>query len=180
MKTQDRKYSRVNTRIKAYMRRTVFDDSLPLFSSTLVGDTDDHAVKNLYGSHLPRELINFLQQMDEKVNMILSLINRETIQADFPLQGEVLEISGAGLKFTSQEDFEEGENMEMVLLLSQVPLRIVGMVGRIHRCEKVQGVPVWAVQYASIRDVDREKIVQFVFQEQREHIRGRKNENEPG
>ncbi|WP_291322668.1 PilZ domain-containing protein [Desulfonatronospira sp.] len=180
MQTQVRKYSRVPTRIKAYMRRTVFDNSLPLFSCTLVGDSEDHVIKNLYGSHLPRELISFFQQLDEKVNMILSLINRDTIQADFPIQGEVLEISGAGLQFTAEEDFEEGQNLEMVLLLSQVPLRIVGMVAEIHRKEKVQGVPVWAVQYKNIRDVDREKIVQFVFQEQREHIRGKKNEIEPG
>ncbi len=174
MTQEDRSYSRISTRIKAYLRKTVFSDAKPLFSSSLTGEGEDQAVGNLYGSHIPRELINFLQNLHEKVDMILGLLNRESIQAEFPIQAEVLEISGAGLQFISDEDFEVGEHVEMVLLLSQVPLRVVGLVGRIHRREECQGVPLWVVEYTSIRNIDREKVVQFVFREQREQIRGKK------
>ncbi|WP_045210656.1 PilZ domain-containing protein [Desulfonatronovibrio magnus] len=176
MSVKDRNYSRVTTRIKAYARKTPFADTKPIFTGCFACDTDDQTSKNLYGSHIPRELVAFLKGMDEKLNMILSLLNQGSIQDDFPIAAEVIEISGAGLQFVSETSFEVDDNLEMALILSQFPLKVVGVVGRIHRMEKIKKIPVWVVEFTSVRDIEREKIVQFVFQEQREQIRGSKSE----
>jgi hypothetical protein len=173
---QKRSYSRISTRLKAYVRKLPSPDTRPLFSACLGCDADSSVIKNLHGSHIPRELITFLQNMDAKLDMILSLLKQDTIQEDFPISAEVVEISGAGLKFVSKTEFKKGDAIEMALVLSQFPLKIVGVVGLIHRQESLHNVPVWVVQFTNIRDIDREHIVQFVFQEQREQIRERKNE----
>lgn len=178
MSSQDRNYSRVPTRIKAYARITPFSDARPIFTGCFSCDIDEQPVKNLYGSHVPRELIAFLKGMDEKLNMILSLLNQGSIQDDFPIAAEVTEISGAGLQFISEESFELDDTVEMALILSQFPLKVVGVVGQIHRRIMIKKVPVWVVKFTSVRDIDREKIVQFVFQEQREQIRGSRNETD--
>ncbi|WP_028575638.1 PilZ domain-containing protein [Desulfonatronovibrio hydrogenovorans] len=176
MSSQERNYSRVETRIKAYARRTPFANAKPIFTGCFACDMEEQSTKNLYGSHVPRELIAFFQRMDEKLNMILSLLSQGNIQDDFPISAEVIEISGAGLQFISDESFEVGDTLEMALILSQFPLKVVGVVGNIHRRVKVKNIPVWVVSFTSIRDIDREKIVQFVFQEQREQIRGKRSE----
>ncbi|MCA1744060.1 MAG: PilZ domain-containing protein [Desulfonatronovibrio sp.] len=178
MGSQDRNYSRVSTRIKAYARVTPFADAKPIFTGCFACDMDDQTSKNLHGSHVPRELIAFLKGMDEKLNMILSLLNKGNIQDDFPIATEVIEISGAGLQFISDETFKVDDVVEMALILSQFPLKVVGIVGLINRRTKVKNVPVWVVEFTSVRDIDREKIVQFVFQEQREQIRGNKSETD--
>ncbi len=176
MGSQERNYSRVETRIKAYARIIPFTDAKPVFTGCFACDVQEQSTKSLYGSHIPRELVNFLKGMDEKLNMILSLLSQGSIQDDFPISAEVIEISGAGLQFVSKSGFNVQDSVEMALILSQFPLKVVGVVGIIHRRLETNNVPVWVVKFTSVRDIDREKIVQFVFQEQREQIRGSKNE----
>jgi c-di-GMP-binding flagellar brake protein YcgR len=108
--------------------------------------------------------------------MILSLLRQDSLQEDFPIRAEVVEISGAGLKFVSKERFDEEQALELAIILSQFPLRVVGAVGYVLRLESVRNIPIYVVTFTNIRDLDRENIVQFVFQEQREQIRERKNE----
>ncbi len=176
MSIQDRNYSRVDTRIKAYIRKTPFADAKPVFTGCFSCNIEEQSTKSLYGSHVPRELVAFLKGMDEKLNMVLSLLSQGSIQDDFPISAEVIEISGAGLQFVSEKDFHLEDTVEMALILSQFPLKVVGVVGRIHRTHSIKRVPIWVVEFTSIRDIDREKIVQFVFQEQREQIRGSRSE----
>jgi len=101
------------------------------------------------------------------------------LQEDFPIRAEVIEISGAGLKFVSKEKFEQEQALEMAIILSQFPLRIAGVVGVILRVEHLRNLPVYVVKFTNIREHDRESIVQFVFQEQREQIRERKVAGKP-
>ena len=176
MGTEERNYSRVETRIKAHLRRTPFANARPIFTGCFACNIDEQSAKSLYGSHIPRELVNFLKGMDEKLNMILSLLNQGSIQDDFPISAEVIEISGAGLQFVSREQFTVDDTVEMALILSQFPLKVVGIVGHIHRQLVVKKIPVWVVSFTSVRDIDREMIVQFVFQEQREQIRGKRSD----
>ncbi|WP_457570414.1 PilZ domain-containing protein [Desulfovulcanus sp.] len=179
MTKQKRTYSRISTRLKAYIRKLPSPDSRPLFSGCLACNAEPSITKNLQGPHIPRELVTFLQNMDAKLDMILSLLSQDSIQEDFPIRGEVVEISGAGLKFVSKTEFKEKEALELAIVLSQLPLRVVSVVGLILRLENVQNLaeaPVYVVKFTNIRDIDRENIVQFVFQEQREQIRERKNE----
>ena len=176
MTAQQRTYSRISTRLKAYIRKLASPDSKPLFTGCLAGELDPSMLKNLQGVHIPRDLVVFLHNMDRKLDMILSLLRQDSLQEDFPIRAEVVEISGAGLKFVSKERFDEEQALELAIILSQFPLRVVGAVGYVLRLESVRNIPIYVETFTNIRDLDRENIVQFVFQEQREQIRERKNE----
>jgi hypothetical protein len=177
MEKQSRTYMRISTRTKAYIRRLASPDTRPLASGCASCFTHS-ASKSLQGAQLPQDLINFLKEMDSKLDMVLNLLNQEYLHGQFDYECDVVEISGAGLQFTSSEEFESGEAVELAIILSQIPFRIVGLVGSIHRVEKedTEEHKTYAVEYTSIRDEDREAIVQFVFHEQREQIRERQND----
>ncbi|MFP4658101.1 MAG: PilZ domain-containing protein [Desulfonatronovibrionaceae bacterium] len=175
MEKQSRTYMRITTRIQGYIRRLASSDTRPL-ASACPSCFSGSGSKNLQSVQLPQDLLNYLKELDSKLDMILSLLNQEYLQNQFELQCDVVEISGAGLQFVSSKEFESGEAVEMVLILSQIPFRVVGLVGSIHRLEGHSGGKnIYAVEYTSIRDEDREAIVQFVFHEQREQIRERQN-----
>ena len=179
MTAQQRTYSRISTRLKAYIRKLSSPDSKPLFTGCLAGELEPSMLKSLQSVHIPRDLVTFLHNMDRKLDMILSLLRQDSLQEDFPIRAEVIEISGAGLKFVSKEKFKQEQALEMAIILSQFPLRIAGVVGVILRVEHLRKLPVYVVKFTNIREHDRESIVQFVFQEQREQIRERKVAGKP-
>ena len=53
-------------------------------------------------------------------------------------------------------------------------MRLAGAMGRIIRCDDVDGTMVYALDFTRIRERDLESIVQFVFQSQRDDLRGKK------
>ena len=59
-------------------------------------------------------------------------------------------------------------------MLSRFPLRMAGAMGRILRLEEQDGLLVHALDFTRIRERDLENIVQFVFQSQRDDLRGKK------
>lgn len=166
---------RISTRINAYVNRLSSADTRPMYSGQ-ASTYSESAPKNLQGSQIPADLFKFLKEMDSKLNTILSLLSRDYLQDQFEHTCIVTEISGAGLQFTSKEEFKEGQAVEMAVIVSQMPFRIVGLVGAIQRIEQEKEEKIYVVEYTSIREEDREAIVQFVFQEQRELIRRQHND----
>ena len=53
-------------------------------------------------------------------------------------------------------------------------MRLAGAMGRIIRREEIDGRIVYALDFTRIRERDLESIVQFVFQSQRDDLRGKK------
>ncbi len=174
MSSENRTFSRVPTRLKMFFRFTE-KDARPLFLDCLGCDFKDISLENLNSPYLPKELLEFLSNLNNKLDVILSLLNQNSLSQDFPYKGEVVEISGAGLKFLSQEKLEPGTPIEVALSLSTLPPLLIGLVGEILRLEGEQNQKyLYALKYLFLRDSDREQIVQFVFKEQRELLRGKK------
>lgn len=171
MNEQKRNYSRVETFFPGRLRTLTSDEEFPLYHGCPGCETLQNAAVRPRGTNLPEPLLDFLETINTKLDMLLSLANQELLQNTFPVAMNIVEISGAGLIFVADREFTLGERIEMVLFLSQFPLQIVGALGRVHRRDERNGAPAWAVDYTSIREVDREAIVRFVFQQQREKIR---------
>ncbi len=167
MKTERRKFSRVNTRIRAHARRVPSGDVTPLYSCGPV-QAPVH-LDRVQG--VPDSLVQFLNNLDNKVDTIISLLNQHSIESEFPLVLEVTEISGAGIKFTSGETLKQHESLELALVLNHSPLKIVGIICTLVRQEDTAQQSAWIASFTNIRDNDREAIVQYVFHEQRESIR---------
>lgn len=146
-------------------------DSPPIFQSLPVPPPPPSG-----GSSLSDAVIDHLNHLDAKLDTILSLLSRDLIRDDFPLTAQVSEISGAGVKLVTDHGFSAGQPVEVVLVLSRMPLRLAGATGMTVRQEAPEhvehpGLSQWVVDFARIREPDLEAIVQFVFSEQRQHIR---------
>lgn len=171
MSEEKRTFSRVPIRLKGHARIMHSIDSPPKFTGDAVGDGSCSGAL-FQNSKLPDELTSFLTEMDRKLDRILSLLSREDLHSDFPIDIEVLELSAAGVKFRSAQPIEVNESLEIVILLSQVPLRMAGSKGRILGVESDSGL--YRFEFVDTRGSDMEAIVQFVFQQQREQIRNSK------
>ena len=85
-----------------------------------------------------------------------------------------MEISGAGIKGISDKPLPMGQLAEVFITLTQLPVRMAAAIGRVLREEMEDGRYGWALDFTKIRDRDLESIVQFVFQTQRDELRGKK------
>ncbi|WP_316900701.1 PilZ domain-containing protein [Pseudodesulfovibrio indicus] len=171
MSEEKRSFSRVQVRLKAQVRVMESLDSPQLFT----GDTESQAAGReefIKKSKLPPEVTAFLAEMDRKLDQIITTMGKDTVRADFSLPVEVREISAAGVKFRSAHKFTPGDPLEMIIFLSQTPLRLAGSKGRILDQDPDTGL--YRFEFVDLRGTDMEAIVQFVFKEQREQIRNSK------
>jgi hypothetical protein len=174
--SQKRSFSRVAVRLPASARLIASPGSpgsagpRPLFSFSRAWSGSGDELK-LRKAGVPDPLVDYLQSMDAKLDMIVNLLNHSRVAADFPLDLDVVELSGAGLKFMASRPFAEGDLLEVVLTLRHYPLELAGAAGRIVRHGDEAGMTVWAMDFESIHERDQEAIVQFVLQEEREAVR---------
>ncbi|GAB1410022.1 hypothetical protein MASR1M90_11760 [Desulfovibrionales bacterium] len=171
MSVADRTFARVDTTLKGYLRFMHPGQVGPLYrgcqSCAPVQAFDD---KN---TPLPESLVSYLRNMDEKITAILVLLNQQMVQDDFPTHVLVHDISGAGLRFTSSAQFNLGDQVELVLATGIYPQGLIGAMGEIIRQDAREDAILWVVEFKNMRDQEREKIIQFVIQEQREQLRER-------
>ncbi len=171
MSEEKRTFSRVPVRLKGYARAMQSIESPQIFGGDVVADAScrEDVFRN---SKLPEDLTRFLSEMNRKLDRVLGLMSQEHIQNDFPLKIEIFELSAAGVKFRSNEIFNTDDSLEIVLLLSHVPLRMAGSKGRILGSD--EDTQLYRFEFVETRGSDMEAIVQFVFQQQREQIRNAK------
>ncbi len=174
MGDEKRTFSRIETTVKAYLKHVAADAGFPTgFDCPGCGAGPD--TEELKRSSLPQAVSDFLIELNRKMDILISFSSRKVIQEDYPVQGVVSEISGAGVLLRSDSVLKPGDHLEMVLILSAFPLTPASAIGRVVRREGgTEKDPVWAVEFVRIRDTDQEQIVQFVFKEQRARIREQK------
>lgn len=173
MSDEKRSFSRIPVRLKANARIMQSLDSPQLFTGDATAPIS--AREDIFRkSKLPEELTSFLTEMDRKLDRVLAMLSQETMQNDFSIDIQVMELSGAGIKFRTSDRYGLAPNMpmEIVMQLSQVPLRMAGSKGRILDREEDTGL--YRFEFVDMRGTDMEAIVQFVFQQQREQIRNSK------
>ncbi|WP_029894949.1 PilZ domain-containing protein [Desulfohalovibrio reitneri] len=172
---EKRTYSRVDTHLRLFIRRLPSLDTQPAFLDCAGCESSEQA-DDLKKGNLPEALVDFLMQLNNKLDMLLSAQSRSMLREDFPVEGVVTEISGAGLRFTCQQcdDFTPGEALEVVVQLSTIPFRLAGAVGKIVRRERKDDQPGWVLEFSTMRESDLEAVIHFVFKEQRARIRQQK------
>lgn len=173
--SESRSYSRVATRLTGYARKIDSPDSPALFRGHKdLLTTSGHGQPKETG--LPEGVRSYLEEMNSKLDMLLSLQSQRRLESDYPIKSEIVELSGAGLKcLQPSPPLQTGQALEMVLILSQLPVTMAGVVGVVQRVEPhEQRQEILVVEFRNVRETDREAIVHFVFREQREHIRSAK------
>ncbi len=180
MEEVKRKFLRVSTRIKAYVKKVKSKNTVPMshhFSRSYQQPTFDADFKK-FG--LPEALKYYLDVINSKLDMILSIQSQTFIEKDYPHTTEVIEIGGGGLKCLVPKGIEVtvGDYLDFVIILSSFPLWMVGVIGEIKRIEEDNGINILAVEFVQIKESDKEDIIQFVFKEEREQIRRQKEQEQ--
>jgi hypothetical protein len=161
-------YASVNTRIKGHGRISRSLNHQPLFRG--FSGTKKHPAQDLDDSKVPEWLKVYVIELDRKLDQLLGIQSKQDLTSDFPIDLEILRISGNGMTFRSQS-VTAPCLMEVVMEIEQIPVRLAGAKGNVKAGPK-NGL--WVMDFEKIREHDLESIIQFVFSEQREKIRTEK------
>jgi len=174
MDDEQRTFLRIPTKLHGRLRFVASDVEPQLFREAPIVSSSVTAME-LKNAGLAEALVNALLNIDRKLDMLIGLHASANLEDDFPHPFEIVEISGAGIKGISAEPFPAGQLAEVVITLTQLPVRMAAAIGRVLREEPTgDGRHAWALDFTRIRDRDLESIVQFVFQTQRDEMRGKK------
>lgn len=174
MGSEKRSFSRVKTRLLAYARKTDSLDTPPRFNATpaLGSCSRDELIRS---AKLPEALVTFLCELDKKTDQIISLLSQDQIRSEFPLSLEITELSGAGARFSCPAPLSSDDNLEVIIILNNFPLRVSATKAHIVGRQDDSGL--YRMEYVNIREADMETIIQYVFQRQREMIRNSKRDS---
>lgn len=166
---------RIPTRLSGYLRLLPDPEDIQIFRESPFLGGGPGLCNDLRDAGMSEALHTMLCSINAKLDMLLSMQSRDELTADFPVTMGIVEISGAGVRFTASQELDVEQYVESVVVLSRFPLRMAGAVGRILRQEQSpDGSTVYALDFTRIRERDLESIVQFVFQSQRDDLRGKK------
>jgi hypothetical protein len=126
-------------------------------------------------------LIDFLLQMDEKLDQILTRLSKEEMNRGLlTKQGIGINISGSGMSVVVEEPVELGQIIQAHFVLSRIPLVFINAFGEVLRVMPVDenGKITYnlGIEFLDLKPSDRERIIACVFQRERKSIRERKSE----
>ncbi|MCL2674587.1 MAG: PilZ domain-containing protein [Defluviitaleaceae bacterium] len=100
------------------------------------------------------------------VDDITAVASETQEQRPKPLnEGTVKDIGGGGLRFVTNVEVENGDNIKFLLLLEGEYLIIVGKILHKYKVSMSQAKFQYRVVFIDILPADREKIIRFVFNE---------------
>ncbi len=118
-------------------------------------------------------LANWLQVINAKLDAVIRMLS---IQQEGFLRLPFLRVNigGGGLKFEAREEYAVGDILEIKMMLS--PHRPVAMYlcGEVTSIKTKDGGSEVAVKFVLIDDEVRDEIVRFVFEKEREILRGKR------
>lgn len=161
------------TNIRALFRRLASADELPVFYDAAVAG-GGQAAEPPPSHGLNEAVAAFLTDISRKLDHLISLLTTDRLAEEFPFSAQVAEISGARATLLSPEPLAPGDHLEIVFLLSQMPLRLAGVMARIEAAAPRDGNTQAVAVFTRLRQEDQEALVQFVFHEQRREIRAAK------
>jgi len=112
---------------------------------------------------------NFVR-LDSKLPVSFVVINDELVEAGNPQRGTTLDISGGGIRFETSEHLPEGTVLDLNIELSGTGK--VSALGKVVRAvasgNKGKNTYVIGVQFMIIEEKERDKIIRYIFDKQRE------------
>ena len=126
----------------------------------------------LAASPLPDAVNKFLLQLDTKVDALLAALHSSGLEQDFPYTMEIQSISASRLQFTSPQPLAAGDWLEVVVDFRQAGIITASGIGQVtERNVDRDGTPVFTFSLTRIHEEEREKIIRYVFKEERRLLR---------
>lgn len=132
-------------------------------------------VSSLRSSASEKEIFHdILKFMDHISNKLDTIVNGSVVDGSLPKPIEV-NISGSGFRFCSEEAFQEGEYLHVLLYLPFDLSVQIEAVGQIVSCKKEKTPSSindydTAVRFVYINEVDRAEIMKYTFFKQRDFL----------
>ncbi len=120
--------------------------------------------------------------LDQKLDLLISLLQKENISQEAEFIRCSVNVSGSGIRFPSQQVYAKGDSLWIAMIFpSSPPMRIeaVAHVGRAQKSgkflERLPGAVVdISSKFIAIRANDKEEILRYTFQRQREQLRAKR------
>jgi len=154
------------------------DEAIPPYFQKETGiDITDK--KNGVDTAVDPSLVNYLALIDEKLDLILELLAKDSKIDGLFNQGIGKNISGSGMNIMVDRPVESGQIIHSKFYLSKTPLVFLDIFGEVVRSTKVdecgQTMYSLGIKFLDISVNDQERIITSVFQRQRGVLRKRKN-----
>ena len=151
-----------------------------IFSSTNKAQSVDVIASEISTESMANAaLMNYILQVDEKLDQILALLSKDGSVAVPFRPGLGQNISGSGMQIVIEQPVEFGQIINAKFFLSKLPLVFMDIFGKVIRVdqEDEDGRVLYKVgiKFLVLNISDRERIIASVFQQQREDLRKRKN-----
>jgi c-di-GMP-binding flagellar brake protein YcgR len=128
-------------------------------------------------SGISRELLNFLFHLNDKIDNILAIVSKDTVETIRFHKGTAVDIGGAGMKMAVDCPVGVGEYVHIQLLLSRRPLMHIDVYGRVVRVDAPSGggggFYYLGIKFSDMDVNTREKIISSIFKRQRQTLRAR-------
>lgn len=126
-------------------------------------------------------LVNYLVLIDEKLDLILELLEKDNEIEGLLKHGLGMNISGSGMNIIVDRPVETGQIIHSKFYLSKIPLIFMELFGEVVRSTKVdecdKTMYSLGIKFIDISVNDQERIIASVFQRQRGVLRKRKSES---
>jgi hypothetical protein len=151
---------------------------IPYSEETIGSEIADQDTRNAEMSLNPY-LIDFLLEIDEKLDQILSRLSTEETETYYlAKKGVGINISGSGMNMVISEPAQPGQIIHTHFVLSKVPLVYLDLFGEIlwvTPSEDTDGKAfTLGIEFLDLKPADQERIISCVFQRQRKSLRQRK------
>jgi c-di-GMP-binding flagellar brake protein YcgR len=166
------------------MKVEEFED-LKRFDKEIFSSTNKAQSVDIIASEISTEsmanaaLMNYILQVDEKLDQILALLSKDGSVAVPFRPGLGQNISGSGMQIVIEQPVEFGQIINAKFFLSKLPLVFMDIFGKVIRVdqEDEDGRVLYkaGIKFLVLNISDRERIIASVFQKQREDLRKRKN-----
>jgi len=121
-------------------------------------------------------LVAAMRWLDFKLDLVLYHLRSSQQGRYFPHQAPTTDLSGSGVGLAEPSRLPQGSPVLICLPLPDHPSRPVMAMGEVARGGSQADEPSAAITFTDISETDRERIVHFTFQKQRQELARRSEE----
>ncbi|MDI6727722.1 MAG: PilZ domain-containing protein [Thermodesulfovibrionales bacterium] len=163
-----REFSRVDAHVP-FAVRLVPPEERPNIKSKISGETILAEFQTLTDVE-DKLLSDWLKMLNAKLDSIISMLTFQR-EGFGSLPFVQVNISGGGLGFNSKEKYNQGDVLEIKMLLPMMPPVALYIYGEVVKIEQQINSYAIAVKFIAMDEDIRDEIVKFVFRRQREMLR---------
>jgi hypothetical protein len=118
-------------------------------------------------------------EINRKLDLLIHMVLAEEFRELMKTTPSDVNISASGIRFISDTGYENGDILEIHLILPMVPLLFIGLVGEVIRQKEIKssksGKYAVAVKFVRVATDTKDEIIRYLFRRQREVLRKRQD-----